>query len=83
MHGLVEWFPTWGTRTPGGTPEVFQGYAEGWLKLRLLAMVQKCYHFVCSVKEKMCFCNTFKFTQNILLLSKIFNVIRKRRDASP
>ena len=43
--------------------------AEGWLKLRLRAMVQIFCKFVWSTTEKMCFCNTIKLTQYIFLSS--------------
>ena len=71
-------FSNWGVRQ-----RLCRRCADGWLNLRLRAMVQKCCHFVWSTNEKMCFCNTIKFTQNIFLSSKHSTTIRNSRDPSP
>ena len=55
------------------------GYVDGWLKLRLKPWCK--IHFVWSTKEKLCFCNTIKFTENIFFLT--LNGTRKHHNPSP
>ena len=52
-----------GTRTPGGTPEVFHGVRR-WLAEAKVT---------CNGgprKEKLCFCNTTRLTENIIFSSQ-------------
>ena len=57
-----------GVRVPAEVRQRFSmECAEGWLKLRLRAMVQIFDKFVWSTREK--FCNTIKLTQYIFLSS--------------
>ena len=58
------------------------GYDDGWLKLRLHAKVKKNVYFRWSTKEKWWFCNSIKFTEDILF-KPTSRAIRKRHHPSP